>query len=72
MAERAGRRLDAGNFCRFWMAAENGIAAAEGVERLVGNETLFGEHDILGDTAMTLAQDHAVATWPFRFVGTVT
>ena len=71
MAERAGRRLDAGNFCRFRMAAENGIAAAEGVERLVGNEALFGEHDILRDAAVALAQDHAVAARPFRLVGAI-
>ena len=66
VTERAGRGLDAGNFRRFRMAAENGIAAAERVERLVGNETLFGEHDILGDAAVALAQDHAVAPRPFR------
>ena len=69
MAERAGRSLDAWNFCGFRMAAENGITAAERVERLVGNETFFGKHHILRDAAMTLAQNHAITSGPFRLVG---
>ena len=71
MAERAGRGLDAGNLCGLGMAAEDRIAAAERVERLVGNETLFGQHDIERDAAMALAQDHAIAARPFRFVGAI-
>ena len=69
MAERTGRRLDARNFRRFRMSAEDRVAAAEGVERLVGNEALFGQHDILRDAAVALAQDHAVAARPFWLIG---
>ena len=68
MAERTGRSLDAGNFRGFRMTAENRIAAAEGIERLERNEALVGEHHVQRDAAVALAQDHAVAAWPFRLV----
>ena len=71
MAERAGRSLDARNLCRFGMTAEDRIAAAEGIERLVGNETLFGQHHVLRDAAVTLAQDHAIPARPLRLFGPV-
>ena len=53
------------------MAAEDGIAATEGVECLVGNEAFFRKHHVLRDAAVALAQDHAVAPRPFRVVRTI-
>jgi hypothetical protein len=58
VAESAGGGFDARNLRGFRMAAEDGIAAAEGVERLDPKEALVGQHDVLRDTAMTLVAEH--------------
>src|SRR5580704_17044395 len=51
------------------MPAKNGIPAAKGVQRFVWNKTLFGQHHVLRDTTVTLAEDHAVAPAPLRLIG---
>src|ERR1700680_3557928 len=68
MAERAGRCLHTGNFARFRMATKNGVAVAEGIERLKRDEAFVGEHDIEREAAMSFAQDHAVAVAPVRLL----
>src|ERR1700722_7271122 len=67
MAECSGRSLDARYLCGLGMATQYRIKAAERVERLIGNEALLGQHHILRDATMTLAQNHAITPGPFWF-----
>jgi hypothetical protein len=71
VAERPGRGLDAGNLAGLGMAAEDRVAAAEGVEHVMREETLLGQHDILRDAAVPFRQDAAVALRPVRLGGAV-
>ena len=48
------------------------VRALAGVERLQRDEPLVGEQDVERDAAVALAQDHAIAAWPFGLARTVT
>src|SRR5260370_12790811 len=66
MAESAGRGFDARDLDRFRMAAEDRIEPAKSVEDFEREETFVGEHDILREAAVPLAQNAAVALRPGR------
>ena len=67
--ECAGRSLDARNLAGLRMAAQDRFATTERIQRLDGKEALVGQDHVERDTAVALAQDHAVAVAPLRFRG---
>src|SRR5215469_15650884 len=64
VTKSTGGGFDAGNLYGLGMTAKDRIEATEAVERLERKETLIGEHHILGEASVTLAQDASVATFP--------